>query len=81
LTTFMNLPGNLELDGIFRYVDNLPGQNIGRYFNLDVRLGWHVIKNVELSLVGQNLLAGYHAEGAGGTKVQRGIYTKATWRW
>ncbi|HKY09819.1 MAG TPA: TonB-dependent receptor [Candidatus Binatia bacterium] len=81
LTTFMNLPGNLELDGIFRYIDNLPGQNIGRYFNLDVRLGWHVIKNVDLSVVGQNLLAGHHAEGASGTQVQRGIYTKATWRW
>lgn len=81
LTSFVNLPGNLEMDGIFRYVDSLPGQNVGRYFNLDLRLGWHPTKNVELALVGQNLLQGHHAEWGDGTKIQRGIYTKATWRW
>jgi iron complex outermembrane recepter protein len=81
LTSFIDLPGNLNLDGIFRYVDNLPGQNVGRYFNLDLRLGWHATKNVELSLVGQNLLQGHHAEWSGGTEIQRGVYTKVTWRW
>jgi iron complex outermembrane receptor protein len=81
VTSFVNLPGNLELDGVFRYVDTLPGENVRSYLNLDLRLGWHVTKNVELSLVGQNLLAGHHAEWSGGTKIQRGIYTKATWRW
>jgi len=81
LTSFIDLPGNLNLDGIFRYVDNLPGQNVGRYFNLDLRLGWHATKNVELSLVGQNLLQGHHAEWGGGTEIQRGVYTKVTWGW
>jgi iron complex outermembrane receptor protein len=80
-TSFVNLPGNLELDGIVRYVDSLPGQDVGRYFNLDLRLGWHATKNVELSLVGQNLLDNHHAEWSGGTQIQRGIYTKVTWRW
>jgi iron complex outermembrane recepter protein len=81
LTSFVDLPSNLKLDGIFRYVDNLPGQNVGRYFNLDLRLGWHATKNVELSLVGHNLLQGHHAEWGGGSEIQRGIYTKVTWRW
>jgi len=81
LTSLVDLPGNLNLDGNFRYVDNLPGQNVGRYFNLDLRLGWHATKNVELSLVGHNLLQRHHAEWAGGTEIQRGIYTKVTWRW
>jgi iron complex outermembrane receptor protein len=81
LTSFVNLPGDLQLDGMFRYVDNLPGQNVGRYFNLDLRLGWHATKNVELSLVGQNLLQGHHAEWGGGTEIQRGVYTKVAWRW
>lgn len=81
LTAFVNLPGNLELDGNFRYVDNLPGQNVARYFNLDLRLGWQPNKNLELAVVGQNLLAGHHAEWSGGTEVQRGVYGKATWRW
>lgn len=81
LMSLVDLPGNLQLDGIFRYVDNLPSQKVGRYFNLDLRLGWHATKNVELSLVGQNLLYGHHAEWSGGTEIQRGIYTKATLRW
>ncbi len=81
ITSFVNLPHNLEVDGVFRYADSLPGQDVGRYFNLDMRLGWHFTKNLELSLVGQNLLAGHHAEWSGGTEIQRGVYTKATWRW
>jgi iron complex outermembrane receptor protein len=81
LISFVDLPGGLQLDGIFRYVDSLPSQNVGRYFNLDLRLGWHATKNVELSLVGQNLLYGHHAEWSGGTEIQRGVYTKVTWRW
>ena len=81
VTSFVNLPGNLELDGIFRYVDSLPGQDVGRYFNLDLRLGWHASKNVEVALVGQNLLEGHHAEWSRGTEIQRGVYTKVTWRW
>ena len=81
LTSLIDLPGNFQLDGIFRYVDSLSAQNVGRYFNLDLRLGWQATKNVELSVVAQNLLAGHHAEWSGGTKIQRGIYTKATLRW
>jgi iron complex outermembrane recepter protein len=81
LMSFMDLPGNLNFDGVFRYVDNLPGQNVSSYFNLDLRLGWNVTNNVELSLVGQNLLQGHHAEWGSGTKIQRGVYTKATWSW
>lgn len=81
LLSFIDLPGNLQLDGVFRYVDNLPSQNVGRYFNLDLRLGWRATGNLELSLVGQNLLSSRHAEWGSGTQIQRGIYTKATWRW
>jgi iron complex outermembrane receptor protein len=81
MTTFINLPGNLELDGTFRYVDSLPGLGVKKYFNLDLRLGWQATRNLELSLVGQNLLAGHHAEWSGRTKIQRGAYTKAVWRW
>jgi len=81
LMSVIDLPGNLQLDGIFRYVDNLSSLKVGRYFNLDLRLGWHATKNLEFSLVGQNLLDGHHAEWSGGTEIQRGVYTKVTWRW
>ena len=81
LISFIDLPANLQLDGTFRYVDHLQSQNVPRYFNMDLRLGWHASKNVELSLVGQNLLSNHHAEWSGGTQIQRGIYTKVTGRW
>ena len=81
LISFIDLPANLQLDGAFRYVDHLQSQRVPRYFNMDLRLGWHASKNVELSLVGQNLLDNHHGEWSGGTQVQRGIYTKVTWRW
>ena len=81
VTAFIDLPGNFQFDGSFRYIDSLPAQSVGRYFNLDLRLGWHATKNLELSLVGQNLLQGHHAEWSGGTQIQRGVYTKAEWRW
>ena len=81
ITSELNLLKNLELDGVFRYVDSLPGENVGRYFNLDLRLGWHITKHFELSLMGQNLLQGHHREWSGGTQIQRGVYTRATWRW
>jgi iron complex outermembrane recepter protein len=81
LLSFIDLPANLKLDGVFRYVDNIPVQNVPRYFNLDLRLGWSPMRHLELSLVGQNLLQGHHAEWSGGTKIQRGVYAKTTWRW
>src|SRR5262249_7452226 len=73
LSSFVDLPGNFELDGFFRYVDSLPSQGVPRYFNLDIRLGWHATKNVELSLVGQDLLYPHHPEWSGGTQIKRGV--------
>jgi iron complex outermembrane receptor protein len=81
LLSFIDLPARFKLDGVFRYVDNIPMQNVPRYFNLDLRLGWNPTRHLEFSLVGQNLLQAHHAEWSGGTEIQRGVYTKATWRW
>ncbi|WDT76901.1 MAG: TonB-dependent receptor [Candidatus Manganitrophus sp.] len=82
LRSMINLPGNLEFDWFLRYVDRLPAQGVKRYYNLDLRLGWHPTKKVELSVVGQNLLDQQHAEFAQGVvEVQRGVYAKATVQW
>jgi len=77
LTSFIDLPGNLQLDGVFRYVDSLPAKTSADILTWICDWGWHATKNVELSLVGQNLLYGHHPEWSGGTQIQRGIYTKA----
>jgi iron complex outermembrane receptor protein len=85
--SLMRLPGNLELDLWGRYTDRLPAIAIPGYFNLDVRLGWKPVKNVEISVVGQNLLDTRHPEFSSttvplnGSEIQRGAYVKVVWRY
>jgi len=83
LRSNLDLPGNLELDLALNYVDTLPDADIPSYFRFDARLGWHLTDNVELSLVGQNLLDNRHPEFYYRgyqltTEVQRGFYAKLT---
>ena len=56
LRSSIDLPGDLEFDLWIRYVDNLPNQDVGSYITFDTRLGWTPHKDIELSIVGQNLL-------------------------
>jgi iron complex outermembrane recepter protein len=72
LQSSWSLPGDVDFDLIGRYVDRLSGFNPGglpgvsdtvpAYVSLDVRLSWRPRKNLELSLVGQNLLDNHHPE-------------------
>ncbi|MCF6204485.1 MAG: TonB-dependent receptor [Methylococcaceae bacterium] len=81
---------NIDVDLLFRYVDkNIAASSFGTafikdYVSLDIRLAWRPIKGVELSLVGQNLLAEQHLEYRQETFVQdtlidRGVYGKLVW--
>jgi iron complex outermembrane receptor protein len=85
LRSFMTLPGHLEFDLVWRYVDRLPSQSIGSYLTLDARLGWHPLPPVTIAVVGQNLLKDHQAEFSGGssgnTAIERSVYGKVIWRW
>jgi iron complex outermembrane receptor protein len=85
LRSFMNLPGQIELDLVWRYVDALPSQNIDRYLTLDARLGWRPLPSLTVAVVGQNLLTDHHAEFGGGgsglAEIERSVYGKVVWRW
>ncbi len=85
LRSLMALPGNVELDWFLRYVDKLPSQAIKQYYNLDLRVGWHPMRDIELAVVGQNLLDNHHPEFGGGSagtaEVERGVYAKVTAQW
>ena len=81
---------NIELDVLFRYVDtNIARSSFGTtvikdYVSMDVRLAWQPVKDIELSLVGQNLLAEQHLEYrqeilTTPTEIDRGMYGKLTW--
>jgi len=87
----MDLPGNIEFDAGLRWVDvlhNNDGPTVGTvpsYFELDARLAWHPTKNLELSVVGQNLLHNHHPEygfpNATREEISRSVYGKVTFRW
>jgi iron complex outermembrane receptor protein len=89
LRSSMDLPQNLELDLGGRFIDSLTINNgptaatVPAYFELDARLAWHPTKNIELSVVGQNLLHDQHPEygfpGPGQVQIERSVYGKITW--
>jgi len=83
LRSSMDLSDKIQWDTTVRYVDNLPHQFVPAYWAMDVRLAWLPCKNLELAVVGQNLLDNRHPEF--GTppsrkEIQHSIYGKVTWR-
>ena len=87
----MDLPGRIELDVGLRWVDSLQFNNnavaetVPAYFELDVRLSWHATKNLEFSVVGQNLLHDHHLEYVISSpnpreEIERSVYGKVTWQ-
>ncbi len=87
----MDLPYRLQLDTALRWVDMLRINNgpvegtVPSYFEMDVRLAWRATKNLEFSIVGQNLLHDHHPEyGYPGSstreEIGRSVYGKVTWQ-
>jgi iron complex outermembrane receptor protein len=90
LRSSWDLANNVQLDLIGRYVDRVtsPLQQIPKYIEMDARISWRPRQNLELSLVGQNLLNPHHLEyrdnfpatmGMHSTEVRRGVYGMITW--
>ena len=86
LRSWLNLPGNLELDSWLRYTDDMNDYDLDNYFSLDVRIGWQVSDTVNISLAGQNLLDDRHLEYGPSTllntevtEIERGFYLKILW--
>lgn len=90
LRSFLDLPASWQFDVHFRYVsairsipDIVDGSGISDYAEMDIRLARQLTQQVEVSLVGQNLLHEDHGEigtpEARG-EIQRSVYAKVTWR-
>jgi len=81
----MELTRQVDFDVWLRYVDALRSSNVPGYVTLDLRLAWRPLQNLELALVGQNLVDSHHPEFVPEelflpTEVQRSVYGKITWR-
>jgi iron complex outermembrane receptor protein len=90
LRSSMDLPYRTSLNAAFRWVDvvhNNDGPVAGRvpaYAELDLRLGWHATKNLEFSIVGQNLLHNRHPEAgfpnSSQEQIVRSVYGEVAWQ-
>jgi iron complex outermembrane receptor protein len=74
---------HFSLDADLRYVDSV--QSVPAYVTADIRLSWRPTANLELSIVGRNLLDNQHSEqasliGVPTAEVPRGFYARITWR-
>lgn len=86
LRSSAELPGNLELDIVLRYVDSLHEGAVGEYTELDARVGWQPARAFEFSISGKNLLDSGHPEFieqfvyGEPCEIERGVFGKVTWR-
>jgi iron complex outermembrane recepter protein len=80
------LGGSVTWDTMARYVARTIAEDVDSYIELDLRVGWHVAKGMELAVVGQNLVHNHHFEtdtsglGEAATEIERGAYLMVTWQ-
>ncbi len=88
LMSSWQINSSLEFNSVIRYVDDLPNdtqsnRKVPSYTELDLRLAWTPRENLELSLIGRNLIEEKHRESNGSTasEIERGIYAQISWRY
>ena len=77
-----DVAANLQMDLQLRRVDELTIEPVPGYTELDLRMGWEPMQNVEISLTGRNLLHSRHAEyGPAATRneISRSIFVGFRW--
>ena len=85
IQSFLTLPRGFELGLTYRYVAALPGtdQKIPAYSTGDARIGKRLNRQLEVSVVGRNLLQPSHPEYAGPpgpvVGIRRSAYLRMTW--
>jgi iron complex outermembrane receptor protein len=79
LRSSLDLGPRTEFDLTLRYVGALTQPIVPSYTALDLRLGWQLSSNLDLSLAGQNLLDSGHGEFANvatRTDFKRAVFLK-----
>jgi iron complex outermembrane receptor protein len=78
-----DLSEKLELDLAVRHVGSLPNPVIPAYTAVDLRLGWRLNRNMDVSLSGQNLFSPRHIEFGtppAASEIDRSVFIKLLWR-
>lgn len=82
-----DLGWHIQFDATLRYVDTLAGPKIPSYVTLDLRLAWSPRKDLQIAIVGRNLLDDQHPEfaptfvGTQKSEVPRSVYGTVVWRY
>lgn len=79
------LPSDVQLINTAYYTSDLPAISVDEYVRLDAQLIWQPTKDIELSLVGQNLLHEEHQEfsdllAGSENNIPRTVYGRITFR-
>jgi iron complex outermembrane receptor protein len=61
----VSLSPRWEVSGAFRWIDELAGQDVEAYAELDARVSWRPTSAIEIALLGRNLLHARHLEFVG----------------
>jgi iron complex outermembrane recepter protein len=91
LRSSYDISPKLQWDVWLRHVGKLEGTNAGNdavsaYTTLDMRVAWKPRRDLQISLVGQNLLDASHQETivsnilSTPVEIQRGVYVKVDWK-
>jgi iron complex outermembrane receptor protein len=78
----MDIGERFQWDATARYVERLQNQRIPSYSELDLRVAYLPGHNLELSVIGRNLLHNHHPEFGGPAtrrELQRSVAGKITW--
>ena len=73
LGSSITLDDGITVDARLRHVGELPDPHVPGYTELNGRVGWYVRRNVQLSLIGENLLHRGHQEYPGGNLIPRQV--------
>ena len=83
LRSQLDLGSNVALDLTARRVGALPAPAVPRYTELDARLAWTIRPDLEVSLLGQNLLDASHVEfnaPATASQMRRRLFLRLVWQ-
>ena len=78
-----DLPAHLEFDTGLRYVSQIANLSVPEYGGAGCAIMLAARQDLELSIVGQNLLHAHHPEfgpPASRNEIERSVYGKITWR-